>query len=127
VQRHEDPVRWVSGQLIRFGDPWITAYFPGQLSQPGIPRGEHLMIEAPQEVGTPFTEIYYPWSEPIRMEGHPQRVDGRYEQAGGNILEQNAGALVARDHVPATVDDKGGIGLVAVEQPLNGIPDVSHV
>jgi hypothetical protein len=75
------------------------------------------MIEAPQQVGTPFAEIYYPWSEPIRVESHAQGVDWRYEQVVGNIVQQNAGTFVARDHVPATVDDKGGIGLVAFEQP----------
>jgi hypothetical protein len=127
VQGHEDPVSWAGGLLIRLGDPWVAAYFTGQLSQPGVPGGEHLMIEAPQQVGTPFAEIYYPWSEPIRMEGHAQRVDRRYEQVVGNIVQQNAGTFVARDHVPSTVDDKGGIGLVAFEQPLNGIPDISHV
>jgi len=127
VQGHEDPVSGVGGLLIRPGDPGVAAYFTGQLSQPGIPGGEHLMIEAPQEIGTPFAEIYYLRPEPIRVEGHPQRVDRRYEQVVGNILEQNAGAFVARDHVPSAVDDEGGIGLVALEQPLNGVPDVSHV
>jgi hypothetical protein len=85
------------------------------------------MIDAPQQVGTPLSEIDDPGCQPSWMQGQAQRVDRRVEQLRIDAVQQQGGAGVARHNVPAAVDDKGRIGAVAREQPLSSLPDVSHV
>ncbi len=53
------------------------------------------------------------------MEGQAQGVNRRGEQFGGNAFQQHGGALIARDNIPLAVNDKGRVGAVAGEQPVN--------
>ena len=61
------------------------------------------------------------------MKGQAQGVNRRDEQFRGNAFEKHGGTRVACDNVPLAVNDEGRIGIMAGEQPLNGLPDVSHV
>jgi len=106
VQRHEDLVSRAGVPLIRPGDAWVAAYFTGQLSQPGVPGGENLMIEAPQEVGAPFAEIDDPWPEPVRVQGHAQGADGRYEQAGLPALDTLPGKHFPQEDQAAAIAER---------------------
>jgi len=61
------------------------------------------------------------------MKGKAQRVDRRNEEFRRNAVEEHSGTRVACDNVPLAVDHEGRIGIMAGEQPLNSLPDVSHV
>ena len=127
MQGNKHPVDGIGCFLTRLGYPRVAARFIGQLGQSGISGGEHLVIEAPQQVGAPLGEIHDPRSQPGRMKGQAQRVDGRDEEFRRNAGEKHSGTRVACNNVPLAVDHEGRIGIMAGEQPLNGIPDVSHV
>lgn len=115
MQGYKYPVDWIGCLLTRLGYPWVAARFICELCQPGISGGEHLVIEAPQQVGTPLSEIYDPWCQPRRMEGEAQSVNWRDEQLRSNVLQQYCSTHVARDNVPLAVNYKGRIGIMAGE------------
>ena len=85
------------------------------------------MIDTPQQVGTPLREIYDPRCQPGWVKGHAQGVNRRGKQLRGDIFQQHGGTPVACDDLPVAVNDKGRIGTVAAKQPVNSLPDVSHV
>ena len=62
------------------------------------------------------------------MQADPQRVDRRFEQGRGDAVgEDGEGGRVGGHEIPAPVDDDGGKGLVAAEEPVEGIAHRGHL
>jgi hypothetical protein len=127
VQGDEYPVGQIGRSGARPGYSRITAHFAGQFGHRWIGARQDLMIDAPQQVGAPLREVDDPGCQPSRMQGQAQGVNRRDQQLRIDPVQQQGGAGVARDDLPVAVDDKGRIGAVAREQPLDSRPDVAHV
>ena len=71
-----------------------------------------------QQMAAPLTQVEDPRGHPLGVQRDPEHVRGRFEQLGCDPPGHQRDTVVGRDQVPMTVDDRGRIRAMRVEEAV---------
>jgi hypothetical protein len=107
----------------RVGGREIPLQLGDELVQVGVGAAQRLVAQVLDDVPTPLGQVLHPPSHAVGVHGQPQHVHWRFQQFGGSALGEHRQGRVGTHDLPVGARDDRGVGHVALEDAVEGLPD----